>query len=79
MQRAGGSVAEGGAARRQKGGLTHYGPKWADAPLDRGVRYLKARFPQAQAWQISATGTKDYQSPEGVRVAPALRLLERLI
>ncbi len=53
--------------------------KWADAPLDRGVRYLKARFPHAEAWQISATGTKDYQSPEGVRVAPALRLLERLI
>jgi len=53
--------------------------KWSDAPLDRGVRYLKARFPQADAWQISATGIKDYQSPEGVRVAPALRLLERLI
>ena len=53
--------------------------KWADAPLDRGLRYLKARFPQVEAWQISAIGTKDYQSPEGVRVAPALRLLERLI
>jgi hypothetical protein len=52
--------------------------KWADAPLERGVRYLKARFPQADAWQISATGTKDYQNPEGIRVAPAMRLLATL-
>jgi len=53
--------------------------KWADAPLDRGIRYLKARFPRADAWQMSATGTKDYRSPEGVRVAPALSLLKQLV
>ncbi|MBI1732245.1 MAG: ATP-binding protein [Gammaproteobacteria bacterium] len=53
--------------------------KWGDAPIDRGLRYLKARFPAAEAWQISATGTKDYQSPEGVRVAPALALLRDLV
>jgi hypothetical protein len=53
--------------------------KWSDAPLDRGVRYLKARFPEAAAWQLSATGTKDYQTPEGIRVAPALRLLGSLV
>jgi len=53
--------------------------KWSDAPIDRGLRYLKARIPQAEAWQISATGTKDYQSPEGVRVAPALALLRELV
>ena len=28
--------------------------KWADAPIDRGVRYLKLRFPGAEAWQLSA-------------------------
>lgn len=53
--------------------------KWSDGPIDRGLRYLKARFPEADAWQISATGTKDYQSPEGIRVAPALELLGELI
>jgi len=47
--------------------------------VDRSLHYLKARFPDAAAWQISAAGTKDYQTPEGVRVAPALRLLESLI
>ncbi|MBI2891715.1 MAG: ATP-binding protein [Nitrospirae bacterium] len=53
--------------------------KWSDAPLATGLKYLKARFPQAEAWQISATGTKDYVSPEGIRVAPAARYLEKLV
>ena len=53
--------------------------KWSDAEPDRGLRYLKARFPQADAWQLSAAGTKDYQTPEGIRVAPALRLLATLV
>jgi uncharacterized protein len=43
------------------------------------VRYLKARFPQAQAWQLSAVGSKDYQTREGIRVAPALALLRTLV
>jgi uncharacterized protein len=49
--------------------------KLGDAEIDRGLRYLKVRFPAADAWQISAAGTKDYLSPAGIRVAPALRLL----
>jgi predicted AAA+ superfamily ATPase len=52
--------------------------KWADAEVDRGLRYLKARFPEAAAWQLSAVGTKDYVSPDGIRVAPALSLLRDL-
>ena len=52
--------------------------KWGDAAVDASLRYLKARFPRADAWQISASGTKDYQAPDGVRVAPALRLLAAL-
>ncbi len=53
--------------------------KWSDASPDRGLRYLKARFPAAAAWQASAVGTKDYQTPEGIRVSPALRLLRTLV
>jgi hypothetical protein len=52
--------------------------KWSDTDVDRGVRYLKTRFPKASAWQISATGTKDFVTPDGIRVAPALRLLSDL-
>ena len=53
--------------------------KWNDAPLDRGLRYFKARFPDCDAWQISAVGTKDYLGAGGIRVAPALTLLGTLI
>jgi predicted AAA+ superfamily ATPase len=52
--------------------------KWGDASPDRSLRYLRAKFPGAEAWQISATGTKDFMTPEGIRVAPALALLGRL-
>ena len=53
--------------------------KWADTDTDTGLRYLKARFPKAEAWQISATGKKDFANPEGIRVAPALKLLAGLV
>ena len=53
--------------------------KWGDADVDGGLRYLKTRFPDAESWQISAVGTKDYQTRDGIRVAPALELLKGLI
>lgn len=53
--------------------------KWADADTDRSLRYLRQRFPSAEAWQLSATGRRDHLTPEGIRVAPAVRLLERLV
>ncbi|HYM59683.1 MAG TPA: AAA family ATPase [Thermoanaerobaculia bacterium] len=53
--------------------------KWADVAIDKSLRYLKTKFPNAAAWQVSATGTKDYQSSEGIRVTHALTLLETLI
>ena len=53
--------------------------KWADDDVSKSLRYLKNKFPKAQAWQIHATGKKDYETPEGIRVAPALTLLKDLI
>lgn len=53
--------------------------KWGDADVDRGLRYLHERFPRAEAWQLSATGRKDYRTPNGVRVAPAGVLLQRRV
>lgn len=53
--------------------------KSSDRSIDRGLRYLKGRFPNAEAWQLSATGTKDVQSPEGIRSAPALVFLRGLV
>jgi hypothetical protein len=53
--------------------------KWGDEEPDPGLRYLHTRFARAEAWQISATGTRDYVTPEGIRVAPALELLRGLV
>lgn len=53
--------------------------KWGDTEVDRGLRYLKARFQKCEAWQISATGTKDYVTPDNIRVAPAMQLLPGLV
>jgi len=53
--------------------------KLADAKVDRSLRYLKRRFPDCPAWQVSAAGRKDTQTPEGIRVCPAVTLLETLV
>ena len=53
--------------------------KWSDADIGRSLKYLKSKFPGAQAWQISAAGRKNYVSAQGIRVAPALDLLSNLI
>jgi predicted AAA+ superfamily ATPase len=53
--------------------------QWADAPVDKALRYFKVRFPDCDAWQISATGTKDYVNRDGIRVAPAPTLLGNLL
>jgi hypothetical protein len=53
--------------------------KWADTPVDKSLRYFRVRFPDCDAWQISATGSKDYVDRDGIRVAPALTLLKTLI
>lgn len=51
----------------------------ADDEVDKSLRYLKARFPEGDAWQLSADGARDYVTPEGIRVAPAPAFLSRLI
>jgi uncharacterized protein len=52
--------------------------KLSDSPIGLGMRYLKLRYPEVDAWQVTARTTRDYITREGVRVAPVLRLLERL-
>ena len=53
--------------------------KWSDKDIDPNLRYLKKKFPDAKAWQLSATGKKDYISADGIRVAPALTFLKDLV
>ncbi len=53
--------------------------KWNDAPISDSLKYLKKRFPQVEALQISATGVKDYIGDLGIRVCPATIFLHQLI
>ena len=53
--------------------------KWSDRPVDKALRYLHARFPDAAATQISAAGTDDYRTPEGIHVQPAIPFLGGLV
>jgi len=43
------------------------------------LRYLRQRFPDVPAWQISAVGKKDFETADGIRVAPAPVLLTQLV
>lgn len=53
--------------------------KWSESPVNPTLFYLKRRYPKADAWQISAIGKKEYETPEGIRVTPALSFLSTLI
>ena len=46
--------------------------------VTRGLHYLKARYPDVPAWQVYLRGSRDYELPEGIRVAPAHALLATL-
>jgi predicted AAA+ superfamily ATPase len=52
--------------------------KSSDRDVSNSLRYLKTKFPAVDAWQVSESGSKDYLTREGVRVAPALELLRKL-
>lgn len=49
--------------------------KLSDDAINPALYFLKSRFPDTPAFQISLRGKKDYMSPEGIRVCPAAKLL----
>lgn len=53
--------------------------KWSDTAVDKSLRYFKQKFPGCDAWQLAATGRKDFVTPEGIRVAPAIEFLRSLV
>ncbi len=53
--------------------------KYSDDAISKSLKYLKNKFPKSEAWQIHATGKKNYITPEGIRAAPALEFLNLLI
>lgn len=53
--------------------------KWNDMPVSPALKYLKARFPACDAWQLSAMGKKDFIDELGIRVCPAIEFLMALV
>jgi predicted AAA+ superfamily ATPase len=53
--------------------------KWDDAEVSPSLRYVQQRFTGVPAWQISAVGKKDFETADGIRVAPAVKLLSQLV
>ncbi len=53
--------------------------KLGDGEVGVGLRYLKRRFPNADAVQIALSGVRDYRTPEGIRAMPALKFLGTLV
>jgi len=49
--------------------------KLGDDDLSGGLRYLHAKYPRVPAFQVHLSGVKDYLTPDGIRVCPALTLL----
>jgi predicted AAA+ superfamily ATPase len=53
--------------------------KLSEGPVHPGLNYLVSKFPEVEAWQIHLRGKKDYQTPEGIRVGPAQKLLSQWV
>lgn len=53
--------------------------KWGDEEVHPALRYARARFPGADFWQLTAAGTRDFRTTDGIRVCPALTLLRQLV
>jgi len=53
--------------------------KLSDTNPGRGLRYLRDKFPDCDAWQVSTNTAKDYVTPDGIRVCHALQLLTELV
>ena len=53
--------------------------KLGDAAVSSALQYFTQRFPGCAAWQIAASGRKDFETPDGIRVCPALDYMRHLV
>ncbi len=53
--------------------------KLSDEEISPSLKYLSNKYPKLPAWQIHFRGKKNYQSKEGIRVAPAIEFLKDLV
>jgi predicted AAA+ superfamily ATPase len=53
--------------------------KYDDTTIHQPLKYFKSRFPDCEAWQLTAVKGREYLSPEGIRVAWAPELLRQMV
>ena len=53
--------------------------KLEESDIDKSLKYFKEKFPKAKAWQIHLRGKKNYESTNGIRVAPAIEFLKQFV
>jgi len=53
--------------------------KYSDSDVSRGLKYLKERYPQVDAYQVHLTGNKHYITSEGIHICNVIELLRELV
>lgn len=53
--------------------------KYNDTSVSPHLRYLKNKFPNVPAYQLTMNSKKDFESPEGIRVVDAYKVLDSLV
>ena len=53
--------------------------KWSASSTSPHLHYLKKKFPDAEYYQVTATGEKSFISTNGIVHLPALDFLQRLV
>ncbi len=53
--------------------------KYNDTNVSKHLRYMKERFPQTEAWQLTALSEKNFSDPDNIHVCPAVIFLKNLI
>ena len=53
--------------------------KWKDTATSRHLHYLRKKFPEAQYFQVAATGSREFMTPRRITHQPALTFLQQFV
>lgn len=53
--------------------------KWQNHDVSKSLKYFKQRFPECEAWQLTAKSNKEFITTEKIHVAHAIKLLETFV
>ena len=53
--------------------------KWAESSTSPHLHYLQKKFPEAEYYQVSATGSKRYINRHSITHLPAIAFLQQLV